>query len=382
MKPSQQTLAVRSGICSDKQTGAVVPPIHLSTTYELPSFNQKGCYDYSRTVNPTRHLLAEAIAQLEGGETGIITNTGMSAVLLICQLLTKEDLLVIPHDCYGGTYRLFTHLAARGLFQLMIIDQNNSDELANALSQKPKMIWIETPSNPILRIYDIQHIATQAKSVNALVAVDNTFLSPFLQQPLHLGADIVTHSCTKFINGHSDIVAGAVITKTVELGETLSWWANCIGVTGSAFDSYMVLRGIRTLPVRMKMHEENTHAIVSLLSQHPAVSQVYYPGLPNHAGHGIAKKQQRGFGAIVSFELKAGEAAVKTVLEHLHIFAQAQSLGGVESLINHPATMTHSAMPDEAKVIAGVSMGLLRLSVGIEAIEDLCSDLSTALNHC
>lgn len=382
MKKQQQTIAVRSGICSDKQSGSVVPPIHLSTTYKLPSFQQKGDYDYSRTVNPTRNLLADAIAELEGGATGIITNTGMSAVLLVCQLLDKDDILVVPHDCYGGTYRLFTHLAARGLFQLLVIDQNNTDELAAALAQSPKMLWIETPSNPVLRIYDIQQLSEQAKAVGALVAVDNTFLSPLLQQPLNLGADIVMHSCTKFLNGHSDIVSGAVVTKTAELGETLKWWANCIGVTGSAFDSYMVLRGIRTLPARMKIHEENTHRIVQLLTKHPAVSRVYYPGLPNHDGHGIAKQQQQGFGAIVSFELQQGETAVKTLLDHLQIFTQAQSLGGVESLINHPATMTHAAMPDEAKAVAGVSMGLLRLSVGIEAIEDLCQDLSDALSRC
>lgn len=380
MKHNQQTLAVRSGICSDKQAHAIVPPIHLSTTFKSPGFNQKGDYDYSRTINPTRNLLADAIAELEGGATGIITNTGMSAVMLICQLLDKDDVLVVPHDCYGGTYRLFTHLAARGLFNIIVVNQQNEAEMAEALAQNPKMIWIETPSNPVLRIYDIKHIAEQAKAVGALVAVDNTFLSPIFQRPFALGADIVTHSCTKFINGHSDIVSGAVVAKNAELGDTLKWWANCIGVTGSAFDSYMVLRGMRTLPVRMRVHEENTHKIVALLDNHPAVSKVYYPGLPSHPDHDLAKQQQSGFGAIVSFELNQGETGVKTVLENLSIFAQAQSLGGVESLINHPATMTHAAMPDEAKAIAGVSMGLLRLSVGIEFIDDLCKDLNDALD--
>lgn len=374
-----QTAAVRAGLCSDKQTHALVPPIHLSSTYALPGFQQKGDFDYSRTVNPTRNLLADILAQLENGTTGIITNTGMSAILLIVQLLGKDDLLVIPHDCYGGTYRLFTHLAARGVFRLAVIDQNDEAALDEVMAQQPKMLWLETPSNPVLRIYDIQRLADKAKAVGALVAVDNTFLSPLLQKPLDLGADIVTHSCTKFLNGHSDIVSGAVVTKTTELGEQLQWWGNCIGVTGSAFDSYMVLRGVRTLPARMRIHEENTHAVSEFLVNHPAVSRVYYPGLPDHPGHDIAKKQQQGFGAIVSFELVGGEAAVTTLLARLKIFTQAQSLGGVESLINHPATMTHAAMPDEAKAIAGVSMGLLRLSVGIEAAEDLIADLAQAL---
>lgn len=381
MKNSQQTLAVRSGLCSDPQTKSLVPPLHLSSTYALPGFEQKGDYDYSRTVNPTRHLLAKAIADLEGGSTAIITNTGMSAILLICQLLSKDDLLVVPHDCYGGSYRLFTHLAERGLFQLAIIDQNNPSELSKVLARSPKMVWIETPSNPLLSVYDIADIAKKSHEVGALVAVDNTFLSPVLQLPLALGADIVAHSCTKFLNGHSDIVSGAVVTADESIGETLQWWANCIGVTGSAFDSYMVLRGVRTLPARMRIHEENTHSIVELLVNHPAVSQVYYPGLSTHTGHQLALKQQRGFGALVSFELAGGKSAVRTVLDKLKIFIQAQSLGGVESLINHPATMTHAAMPDEAKAIAGVTDGLLRLSVGIEFVDDLLEDLNQALSE-
>lgn len=377
---STETLAVRSGLCSDKQTDALVPPIYLSTTYALKGLNQKGDFDYSRTVNPTRNLLADAITALEGGEVGIITNTGMSAILLICQLLDHDDLLVVPHDCYGGTYRLFTHLAARGLFKIAVVNQNDEAELDAALAQKPKIIWVETPSNPVLRIYDIKTISEKAHAVGALVAVDNTFLTPILQRPLDLGADVVTHSCTKFLNGHSDIVSGAVVAKDNEIGEKLKWWANCIGVTGSAFDSYMVLRGIRTLPTRMRVHEENSHAIAEMLYHHPAVENVYYPGLPDHEGHDVAKAQQQGFGAIVSFKVKGGEKAVAQLLEKLTIFVQAQSLGGVESLINHPATMTHAAMPDEAKAIAGVSMGLLRLAVGIEAKEDLLTDLRTALD--
>lgn len=374
------TLAVRSGLCTDKQHYALIPPIHLSTTYALQGLHEKGGYDYSRTNNPTRNLLADAIAELEGGEAGVITNTGMSAIMLICQLLTADDLLLIPHDCYGGTYRLFSHLAKRGVFKLEIIDQNDAKALDSALAKRPKMVWIETPSNPVLRIYDIQHLTEKAKAVGALVAVDNTFLTPLLQRPLDLGADIVTHSCTKFLNGHSDVVSGVVVAKDADVGEQLKWWANCIGVSGSAFDSYMVLRGIRTLPARMQIHEANSHAIAEMLYRHPAVTRVYYPGLPDHEGHELAKRQQNGFGAIISFEVKGGENEVNTVLKKLTIFVQAQSLGGVESLINHPASMTHASMPDDAKAIAGVNQRLLRLAVGIEAKEDLIADLNTALN--
>lgn len=375
-----QTIAVRSGLCSDKQTGALIPPIHLSSTYQLPGYQQKGDYDYSRTVNPTRHLLADALANLEGGEQAIITSTGMSAILLTCQLLNPEDLLVISHDCYGGSYRLFTHLAERQLFKLLIIDQNDEKALDKALAKQPKMIWVETPSNPLLRLYDIRQICQKAHLVNTLVAVDNTFLSPILQRPIELGADIVIHSCTKFINGHSDIVSGAVITQTAALGEELAWWANCLGVTGSAFDSYMVLRGLRTLPLRMQNHEENTLAIVDFLCQHPAITMVYYPGLKHHPGHETARQQQSGFGSLVSFELAGGEPAITTLLKELKLFIQAQSLGGIESLINHPATMTHSAMSPTALATAGVSMTLLRLSVGLEDKVALIDDLSQALD--
>jgi len=378
----QQTQAVRAGLCSDKQCRALIPPIHLSSTYALPAYQQKGDYDYSRTNNPTRNLLGDVIAALEDGSKGIITNTGMSAILLVCQLLSPDDVLVAPHDGYGGTYRLFEHYAKRGLFKLIVIDQNDDAAVVQALAEKPKLVWLETPSNPILRIYDIRAMAQKAHDAGALVAVDNTFLSPVLQKPLVLGADIVVHSCTKFINGHSDIVAGAVVTKSAELGEELAWWANCIGVTGSPFDSYMVMRGIRTLSVRIKQHEDNAQQIAELLCHHEAVKRVYYPGLQKHPGHEVACKQQQGFGALLSFDLQLGEWAVAKLLENLDIFTQAQSLGGVESLINHPATMTHAAMSDDAKAIAGVSMGLLRLSVGIEAIEDLHHDLEKALNTC
>ncbi|MFT6208947.1 MAG: cystathionine gamma-synthase, partial [Colwellia sp.] len=305
------TLAVRAGINSDEHHGAVVPAIHLSSTYALKGFNNKRQFDYSRTGNPTRSTFAQAIADLEQGAVGIVTSTGMSAVHLICQLLTTKDTVVIPHDCYGGSYRLFTHLAKRGLFNVLVVDQNDDLALAQALEQKPRLVLIESPSNPLLRLVDIKKVTQASHAVGALVVVDNTFLSPLLQQPLLLGADIVFHSTTKYINGHSDVVGGVLVTKEKELGEELAWWANCIGITGSPFDSYLALRGLKTLPLRMKQHQENANAVAKYLENHRAINAVYFPGLKNHPGHEIAKRQQKDFGAMMSFEIKGGVEAVK-----------------------------------------------------------------------
>ena len=374
------TIAVRAGLNSDQQHGGVIPAIHLSSTYALKGFNEKRQFDYSRTGNPTRATFAQAIADLEQGAVGIVTSTGMSAVHLICQLLSVEDTVVIPHDCYGGSFRLFTHLAKRGQFNLVVVDQNDQTALAQALSTKPKLVLIETPSNPLLRLVDIATITAQAHQAGALVAVDNTFLSPVLQQPLLLGADIVFHSTTKYINGHGDVVGGVVVTKEQALGEELAWWANCIGITGSAFDSYLALRGLKTLPIRMKQHQINANAVAQFLVQHDAVAQVYFPGLADHPQHELAKQQQNDFGAMMSFEIKGGVAAVKTLFARLQLFTLAQSLGGVESLISHPSTMTHAGMAVEAQLVAGISASLVRLSVGIEDIADILADLSQALD--
>ena len=374
------TTAVRAGINSDKHHGAVVAPIHLSSTYSLKGFNQKREFDYSRTGNPTRSTFGKVIADLEQGAIGIVTSTGLAAVNLICQLLSPEDLIVIPHDCYGGSFRLFTHLAKRGQFKCIVVDQNDQQALVEALAQKPKLVLIETPSNPLLRIVDIEKVTKACHKVGALVAVDNTFLSPLLQQPLVLGADIVFHSTTKYINGHSDVVGGVLVTKEKELGETLAWWANCIGITGSAFDSFLALRGLKTLPVRLKQHLENAEEVAQFLKSNPAIDTVYYPGFEDHPGHDIAKKQQKGFGAMISFELKGGVESVKTLFDKLELFTLAQSLGGVESLISHPSTMTHAGMELEAQIEAGISQSLVRISVGIEDIEDILADLSQALS--
>ena len=373
------TTAVRAGINSDQHHGAVVPALHLSSTYALKGFNEKRQFDYSRTGNPTRATFAQAIADLEQGALGIVTSTGMSAVHLICQLLSTEDTIVIPHDCYGGSFRLFTHLAKRGQFNLVVVDQNDQQALSQALATKPKLVLVETPSNPLLRLVDIAAIAEQAHQVGALVAVDNTFLSPVLQQPLLLGADIVFHSTTKYINGHSDVVGGVLVTKEQSLGEELAWWANCIGITGSAFDSYLALRGLKTLPIRMKQHQINADAVAKFLQQHSAIEQVYFPGLEDHPQHTLAKNQQYGFGAMMSFEIKGGVDAVKVLFDKVELFTLAQSLGGVESLISHPSTMTHAGMEIEAQLEAGITQSLVRLSVGIEDIEDILADLSQAL---
>jgi cystathionine gamma-synthase len=375
------TAAVQAGINTDQQHGAVVAPIYLSSTYSLKGFNDKREFDYSRTGNPTRATFAQAIATLEQGCVGIATSTGMAAVHLLCQLLTTDDLAVIPHDCYGGSFRLFTHLAKRGLFKLIVVDQNDEEALAKALAQKPKLVLLESPSNPLLRLVDIEKVTKACHNVGALVAVDNTFLSPALQQPLLLGADIVFHSTTKYINGHSDVVGGVLVTKDQTLGEELAWWANCIGITGSAFDSFLAIRGLKTLPIRIKQHQENAEQVATFLKDHDAIEVVYYPGFVDHPGHDIAKKQQAGFGAMLSFEIKGGVNAVKKLFDNLTLFTLAQSLGGVESLISHPPTMTHAGMEESARLEAGITDSLVRISVGIEDIEDILADLAHGLEQ-
>lgn len=377
---NKATIAVRSGIEADKQHGAVVPPLYLSTTYSFADFDTKRQYDYGRSGNPNRDILAEALTELEGGAKGIITATGMAAVHLTTQLLNSNDTLMIPHDCYGGSYRLFTSLEKRGLLKLEVVDFTKSESLSQILAIKPKLIWIETPSNPILRLTDIKAVTDIAKQCGALVAADNTFLSPALQNPIKFGADIVVHSTTKYINGHSDVVGGAVIAATAELGEELAWWANNIGITGAPFDSYLTLRGLRTLNVRLRQHQENALAIAQYLENSPFVAQVYYPGLESHPQHALAKAQQFGFGAMVSFDIKGDINDAAAFLTRLNEFSLAESLGGVESLICHPATMTHAGMEATARAEAGVGDTLIRISVGIEDAKDLLADLDRVFN--
>jgi cystathionine gamma-synthase len=375
------TRAVRAGIESDAQHGAVVPPLHLSTNYTFESFGQKRRYDYSRSGNPTRDVLADALADLEEGEGAVVTSSGMSAVALALELVPAEGLVLAAHDCYGGTWRLLDAWAKKRRFRVAFADLTDPARLAEGLAQKPDLVWIETPSNPLLRITDIRHVAHAAQAVDALCVVDNTFLSPVLQRPLALGADVVVHSTTKYINGHSDVVGGAVVAKDAAVADKLTWWANCIGLTGAPFDSFLTLRGLRTLAPRMRAHEENAALVADLLVAHPAVARVFWPGLRDHAGHALATRQQKGFGAMLSFELDGGESAIAAFLDGLDCFSLAESLGGVESLVAHPATMTHASMAPDARRNAGISDALLRLSIGIEDGRDLRDDLARALDR-
>ncbi len=380
-KKNIATRAVRAGLESDLQHGAVVPPIYLSTNFAFEGYRKPRKYDYTRSGNPTRDQLAGALADLEGGAGAVVTCTGLAAITLILATLPAGARVVAPFDCYGGTYRMLAAYAKKGVLIADFIDQGDAAALAKSLAAKPHLVWIETPSNPLLRIVDIRAIADAAHAVGALVVVDNTFLSPVWQQPLALGADMVMHSTTKYLNGHSDVVGGAVIAATAELTQSLAWWANAIGVTGAPFDSFMTLRGVRTLHARMRSHGENTVAVVDVLNRHAAVRQVYYPGLPDHPGHELAGRQQSGFGAMLSFELEGGEPAVKAFLEGLECFTLAESLGGVESLIAHPTTMTHAGMDEAARLRAGIGPGLLRVSVGIEDAADLVADFAAALER-
>ncbi|EKG2656552.1 O-succinylhomoserine (thiol)-lyase [Vibrio parahaemolyticus] len=373
------TIAVRTGIESDSQYHAVVPPIYLSTNYGFPAFGEVPKYDYTRSGNPNRGLLESALSELESGKGAVVTNCGTSALnLWVSAFLGPDDLIVAPHDCYGGTYRLFNTRANKGDFKVQFVDQSDEQALEAALAKKPKLILLETPSNPLVRVVDIAAVCEKAKQVGALVAVDNTFLTPVYQKPLDLGADFVIHSTTKYINGHSDVIGGVVITKTEAHAEELAWWGNCIGATGTPFDSYMTLRGIRTLGARMRVHEESSQHVLNYLQQQALVAKIYHPSLPDHPGHEIAKKQQSGFGSMLSFEFAGSFEQLKVFVKELELFSLAESLGGVESLICHPASMTHRAMGEEALAEAGVSHQLLRLSVGLEDTQDLIADLAQA----
>ena len=374
------TRAVRAGIATDLHHGAVVPPIHLSSTFSFDGFGKKRLYDYTRTGNPTREHLANALAELEGGEGAVVTSTGMSAVALVLQLLRPGDLIVAPHDCYGGTHRILRSLAARGHFDVEFVDLTHETAAQAVVSRRPKLLLIETPSNPLLRLTDLARVIGAGHEAGAIVIVDNTFLSPALQRPIELGADLVIHSTTKYLNGHSDVVGGAVVASDSALAQELAWWANCLGITGAPFDSFLTLRGVRTLHARMRVHCENAARVVDLLASHSAVRRVYYPGLSSHPGHGIAASQQDGFGAMVSFELNGGINAVERFVNALQYFTLAESLGGVESLVAHPASMTHASMDESARATAGIDDSLLRLSVGIEHGDDLVADLGAALD--
>lgn len=377
---SQDTIAVRGGINTDNQYGSVVPVITPSTCYRYQEFAIPREFDYARKANPSRRFVEETVAKLEGGADAILTNCGMSAIHLVSvALLTPDDLVVAPHDCYGGSYRLFNSLSQRGYFKAKFVDQSDPVALKEVLSLRPKLVLIETPSNPLLRVVDIQEISQQAHEVGALVLVDNTFMTPILQKPIDLGADIVTHSCTKFLNGHSDLLAGILVFKDQQLATDVLWWANNIGTLTSSFDSYLLLRGLRTLAARVTLQQANAQKVVEFLVNHPKIAHVYHPSLSSNLGHEIAKKQQKGFGSLLSFELAGEPEIMPKFLKALNIITLAQSLGGVESLICHPATMTHSGISAQARKTAGISDQLLRISVGLEDVDDLLGDLEQAL---
>lgn len=372
---SPATKIVQSGIGWDPAYGAVVPPLYMSSTYVWPEPNvaSKGPYDYGRTNNPNRDLLAGALAELDGGAGAVVTSSGMAAIDLVLNLLPADAHMVAPHDCYGGTHRLLTARHAQGQIRVDFVDQGDLGAVQNAITPDTAMLLIETPSNPLMRLTDVAAACDLARAVGALSVVDNTFLSPLRQQPLALGADIALQSTTKYLNGHSDVVGGVVVAQSAELVEKLAWWANAAGLTGSPFDSYQTLRGLRTLALRVNAAETNAKAIVAMLRAHDRVTQVYYPDA------GIALTQQSGPGAMLSFCVTGGADAAATVLREITLFQLAASLGGVESLICQPATMTHRGMSADARAAAGLDETLIRISTGIEATEDLVNALEAAL---
>ncbi len=381
-EPGALTRAVRAGLDSDSQYGSVVPPLYPSTNYRFASIDERPSFDYSRSANPTRAMLAQTLARLEHGAGAVVTGSGLGAITATVEALTgPHGRVVAPVDCYGGTWRLLDHLAAKQRLVVDFVDLSSPDDAARSLREPAELVLIETPSNPLMRITDIASVSEQAHRAGAVVVADNTFCSPLLQNPLDLGADVVLHSTTKFINGHSDVVGGAVIASTAERVELIDHWANALGLTGGAWDSWLTLRGLRTIDARMRVHQTNTAAVVDLLASHPAVRTVHYPGLPDHPQHELAAAQQSGFGSLLSFELTGGIDAVRRFINGLTCIDLAESLGGTESLLAHPATMTHAGMTPQARAAAGLSDDLLRLSVGIEPLEDLLADVRAALDR-
>jgi len=377
---SLDTIAASYGVASDRSFGAVAPPIYLSSTYAFQRFELPDAYDYGRAGNPSRDMLADALAELEGGAGAVVTSSGMAALDLVLSLLRPDDLLIAPHDCYGGTYRLLSARAERGHFSVDFVNQSDGAALEAAFKHGPALVLVESPSNPLMRVVDITEIASKARGVGALVAVDNTFLSPALQRPLTLGAHLVIHSTTKYLNGHSDVIGGAVVASDPERVQELRTWANVVGCIGSPFDAWLTLRGLRTLFPRVERQSRSAGNIAKFLSSQRAVTVTHYPGLESHPGHATAMRQQRGFGAMLSFEIDGGLSAVKDFVSALEIFTLAESLGGVESLVSHPKTMTHADMSDEARHAAGITDGLVRLSIGLENEDDLIEDLKKGLN--
>ena len=377
------TKTIHGGQKPEKSTGAIVPPIFQTSTFAQRSLEENQEFNYSRGSNPTRTALEDSLASIENGTHGFAFSSGLAAIDCVLRTLKPGDQVIAGNDLYGGTYRMFTKLFEKYGLEFTYVDTYSAKNTSEVITKKTKLVWLETPTNPLMKIADIQAISSEVKKVNpaVLIAVDNTFATPYLQQPLDLGADIVMHSVTKYLGGHSDVLMGALIVKDVKLAEELHFIQFAAGAIAGPMDSFLALRGIKTLHLRMQRHSENAKAVANLLKNHPKVGTVYYPGLENHPNHEIAKKQMKDFGGVVSFSLKnENKKAAFTFLENLKFFTIAESLGGVESMVNHSATMSHASMPKEARLKVGITDSLIRVSVGIEDIEDLLADLEKALS--
>ncbi|WP_436927634.1 cystathionine gamma-synthase [Halosimplex amylolyticum] len=373
------TRAIHGGQSPDPPTGAVMTPIYATSTFAQDAPGEHRGYEYSRTDNPTRTALEANLASLENGAHGRAFATGMAAINTVLNLLESGDHVVVGEAVYGGTHRLFTQVYEDYDLSFDFVDATDLDAVADAVTEATELIWVETPTNPLLRIVDVESIAAVASGRDALLAVDNTFATPYLQRPLDLGADVVAHSLTKYLGGHSDVVGGALVTADADLDERIGFYQNSVGATPDPFACFLVLRGTKTLPVRMGRHSENAHGLAAWLEDHPAVDHVYYPGLGSHPQHDLAVDQMDDFGGMVSFELDGSLDDAEALVSETEVFTLAESLGGVESLLEHPASMTHASIPQEERAANGITDGLIRLSVGIEDVRDLQSDLEQAL---
>jgi cystathionine beta-lyase len=375
------TKAIHAGVHPDESTGAIMTPIYQTSTYVQDGVGNHKGYEYSRTLNPTRHALEKNIAAIENGRFGAAFGSGLAAIDCVIKMLNPGDEVISTNDLYGGTYRLFTTIFAKYGIKFQFVDMSNASNIENYITTNTKLIWVETPTNPMMNIVDIEAVAKIAKKAGAMLAVDNTFATPYLQTPIDLGADIVMHSATKYLGGHSDVVMGILVTDNEEISKEMYRIQNSTGAVTAPMDSFLVLRGIKTLHLRVQRHCENGTKIAHWLAKHPKVDKVYWPGFETHPNHAIAKKQMRDFGGMISFTLKGNKIEdAHAIVKKVELFALAESLGGVESLIGHPATMTHASIPKEEREKTGVVDSLIRLSVGVEDVEDLIADLEQALN--
>lgn len=375
------TKAIHAGVHPDESTGAIMTPIYQTSTYVQDGVGNHKGYEYSRTLNPTRHALEKNIAAIENGRFGAAFGSGLAAIDCVVKMLSPGDEVISTNDLYGGTYRLFTTIFAKYGIQFHFVDMSDASNIENYITANTKLIWVETPTNPMMNIVDIEAVSQIAKKAGAILAVDNTFATPYLQTPIDLGADIVMHSATKYLGGHSDVVMGILVTDNEEISKEMYRIQNSTGAITAPMDSFLVLRGIKTLHLRVQRHCENGAEIAHWLVKHPKVDKVYWPGFETHPNHAIAKKQMRDFGGMISFTLKGNNIEdARTLVKKVAVFALAESLGGVESLIGHPATMTHASIPKEAREKIGIVDSLIRLSVGVEDVEDLIADLEQALD--